>query len=249
MLYFDICAGQAGNLAFPINVHGISCVPVAFARTTSDTLSSAFFMPRMLLTSSNCISKVYLGSSRKNKTVSSMLYTFSRSYFATMACNLSKAATRSEFSRSTSAPSRRKRSCYIPRRSINRLNHCHDALKSSCNIDSSSAIYFAFKMARKGGTGRFTRRMLSIHRCNLSSTSVNLPTDALNVFFFASSDIRAERLRISSCFDQTFLLVASLTPYCRAILRLLGGFGWFNLEITSNPSESFNRLTLPDIIM
>ena len=79
-------------------------------------------------------------------------------------------------------------------------------------------------MARKGGTGRFTRRMLAIHRYNLSSTSVNLLTDALNVFFFASSDIRAERLRISSRFNQTFLIVASLTPYCHAILRLLGGF-------------------------
>ena len=66
-------------------------------------------------------------------------------------------------------------------------------------------------MAREGGTGRFARRMLSIHTYNLSSTSVNLPTDALNVFFFASSDIRAERLRISSRFDQAFLIVASLT--------------------------------------
>ena len=52
-------------------------------------------------------------------------------------------------------------------------------------------------MTREGETGRFARRMLSIHRNNyliLLSTSVNLPTDALNVFFFASLDIRAESL-------------------------------------------------------
>ena len=80
-------------------------VLVAFAQTTSNTLSLAFFFTRVLLTSSNGISKVYLGSSRKNKPVSSMLCTFSRSYFEIMAYNLSKAATRSRFSRSTSAPS------------------------------------------------------------------------------------------------------------------------------------------------
>ena len=96
---------QAGNLGFPINVQGILCVPVAFAQTTSDTLSLAFFFPRVLLTSSNGISKVYLGSSRKNKPVPSMLYIFSGSYFAIMAYNFSKAATRSGFSWSTSAPS------------------------------------------------------------------------------------------------------------------------------------------------
>ena len=96
---------QVGNLAFPINVHGFLCVPVAFAQTTSDTLSLAFFFPRVLLTSSKGISKVYLGSSRKNKPVSSMLYTFSASYFAIMAYKLSKVATRSGLYRSTSAPS------------------------------------------------------------------------------------------------------------------------------------------------
>ena len=166
-----------------------------------------------------------------------------------MAYNLFKAATRSKFSRSTSAPSPWRRSCCIPRHSLNQLNHCHDALKSSCNINSSSSIFFAFKMASEGRTGRFTRPMISIHMYNLSSTSVNLPTNALNVFFFASSDIRAERLRIFSRFDQTFLIVASLILYCRAILRLLGGFGWFYLQITSNLSDSLNRLTLPDTIM
>ena len=77
-----------------------------------------------------------------------------------MAYNVSKAATRSGFSRSTSTPSSGRRSCCIPWRSLNWLNHCHDALKSSCDINSSSAIYFVFKMAREGGTGRFTRRML-----------------------------------------------------------------------------------------
>ena len=140
-----------------------------------------------------------------------------------MAYNLSKAATRSKFSRSTSASSQK--NCCIPRSSLNRLSHYHGALKSSYNINSFSAIFFAFKMAREGGTGSFARRMLAIHRYNLSSTSVNLLTDTLNVFFFASSDIKEERLRISSRFDQTFLIAASLTPYRHAILRLLGGFG------------------------
>ena len=88
---------QARNLGFLINVHGILCVPVAFAQTISDTLSLAFFFPRVLLTSSNSISKVYLSSSQKNKPVSSMLYTFSKSYFEIMAYNLSKAATRQDF--------------------------------------------------------------------------------------------------------------------------------------------------------
>ena len=80
-------------------------VLVAFAQTTSNTLSLGFFFTRVLLTSSNAIRKVYLGTSQKNKPVSSMLCTFSRSYFEIMAYNLSKAATRSRFSRSTSAPS------------------------------------------------------------------------------------------------------------------------------------------------
>jgi len=53
-------------------------------------------------------------------------------------------------------------------------------------------------------------------------------------FFFVSSDIRAERLWITSRFAQAFLIVASLTSYFRAMLRLLGGFVWLNLEITSN---------------
>ena len=211
---------QAKNWAFPINVHGILCVPMAFASTTSYTLSLAFFLPCVLLTFSNGISNVYLGSSQKNKPVTSMLYTFLGSYFAIAAYNLFKPATRSGFSLSTSAPSLQRSYC-IPWCFLNQLNHCHGALKSSCNTNSSSAIFFDFKMAREGGTGRFAQCMLSIHRYNLSSTSVKPPTGTLNVFFFASSDIRTERLQISSCFNQTFLIVASLTLYCCAILHFM----------------------------
>jgi len=32
------------------------------------------------------------------------------------------------------------------------------------------------------------------------------------------------------------------------MLRLLGGFVWLNLEITSNLCDSFKRLALPDIM-
>jgi len=85
-------------------------------------------------------------------------------------------------------------------------------------------------------------------RYNLSSSSVKLPTDALNFFFFVSSDIRAERSWITSRFAQTSKIVASLTLYCRAMLRLLGGFVWLNLEINSNLCGSFKRLALPGII-
>ena len=37
----------------------------------------------------------------------------------------------------------------------NLLDRCHDALKSSCDIDSCSESCFAFKMASEDGTGRF----------------------------------------------------------------------------------------------
>ena len=96
---------QAGNLAFPINVHRNFCVSLAFAQTTSDTLFLAFFFPRVLPTFSKGISKVHLGSNQKNKPVSFVLYAFLGSYFAIMAYNVSKTATRFRIYRSIFAPS------------------------------------------------------------------------------------------------------------------------------------------------
>jgi len=66
--------------------------------------------------------------------------------------------------------------------------------------------------------------------------------------FFLFRLIRSEGFWMTFRFAQTFLIVASLTLYCRAMLCLLRGFVWFNLEITSNLSNAFKRLALPDII-
>ena len=107
-----------------------------------------------------------------------------------MAYNSSNTPKRLGSSLFTSAPSPWRKSCN-PRRFLNLLNHCHDALKSSCDINSCSArvVFYLCKLA---------------NRCLK--------------FLLVSLHIRAKCLQITSCFSQTFLIAALLTSYCHAML-------------------------------
>ncbi len=109
-------------------------------------------------------------------------------------------------------------------------------------MDNVEAILFAFAMARDGGTGSLAWRMLSIQMYNISSSSVNHPTEALKVFYLVSSESKADRSRIESRFSQTFWIVPSLTSYSHARARLLGGFVLLNFEMISQRWDSFRRL-------
>jgi len=71
-------------------------------------------------------------------------------------------------------------------------------------MDNVEAILFAFAMARDGGIGSLARRMLSIQMYNISSSSVNRPTEVLKVFSLAFSESKADRSRIEFRFSQTF---------------------------------------------
>jgi len=97
-------------------------------------------------------------------------------------------------------------------------------------MDNVEAILFAFAMARDGGTGSLARHMLSIQMYNISSSSVNRPIEALKVFYLASSESKANRSRIESCFSQTFWIAPSLTSYSRAKACLLRGFVLLSFE-------------------
>ncbi len=108
-------------------------------------------------------------------------------------------------------------------------------------MDNVEAIFFAFAMARDGGTGSLTRRMLSIQMYNISSSLVNHPTEALKVFCLASSKSKVNRSRIESCFSQTFRIAPSLTSYSCAKARLLGGFVLFSFEMISQHWDSFKH--------
>ena len=105
----------------------ILCVPVAFAQTTRETLSFAFFFPRVLLTSSNGISNVYLGNNRKKNLFHPYYMHFRDRTRKLSYITYPKLPKVQGFSLSTSAPSPWRRSCSNPRRSLNRLNQCHDA--------------------------------------------------------------------------------------------------------------------------
>jgi hypothetical protein len=109
-------------------------------------------------------------------------------------------------------------------------------------MDNVEAILFAFAMARDGGTGSLAWRMLSIQMYNVSSSSVNRPTEALKVFCLASSESKANRSRIESHFSQTFRIAPSLTSYSRARARLLGRFVLLSFEMISQRWDSFRRL-------
>ena len=71
------------------------------------------------------------------------------------------------------------------------------------------------------------------------------------LFVCMSSDIRAERLRITSRFAPDFSH-SSLTPYCRTMLHLLIGsvvwFGGLNKEFNSNLCDTIKRLALTNIV-
>ncbi|CAK9197992.1 unnamed protein product [Sphagnum troendelagicum] len=97
-------------------------------------------------------------------------------------------------------------------------------------------------MARDGGTGSLAQHMLSIKMYNISSSSVNRPTEALKVFCLASSESKADRSRIESRFSQTFRIAPSLTSYSCVRARLLGGFVLFSFEMISQRWDSFRRL-------
>ncbi len=109
-------------------------------------------------------------------------------------------------------------------------------------MDNVEAILFAFTMARDGGTGNLARRMLSIQMYNISSSSVDRPTEALKVFCLTSSESKADRSRIEFRFSQTFRIAPSLTSYSRARARLLGGFVLFSFEMISQRWDSFRHL-------
>ncbi len=139
---------------------------------------------------------------------------------------------------STSAPSPWRTIFYRPRRVLKRLSHCHEALKSELEMDNVEAIFFAFAMARDGGTGSLARHMLSIQMYNISSSSVNL----LKVFCLASSKSKTNRSRIESRFSQTFQIAPSLTSYSRVRARLLRGFVLLSFDMISQRWDSFRRL-------
>ncbi len=111
-------------------------------------------------------------------------------------------------------------------------------------MDNVKAILFAFAMARDGGTGSLAQRMLSIQMYNISSSSVNRPTEALKVFCLASSESKMDRSRIESRFSQTFRIAPSLTSYSRARAHLLGGFVLLSVEMISQRWDSFRRLPI-----
>jgi hypothetical protein len=68
-------------------------------------------------------------------------------------------------------------------------------------MDNVEAILFAFAMAKNGNTRSLARHMLSIQMYNISSSSVNRPTEALKVFCLASSESKADLSRIEFCFS------------------------------------------------
>jgi hypothetical protein len=109
-------------------------------------------------------------------------------------------------------------------------------------MDNVEAILFAFAMARDGGTWSLARRMLSIQMYNIFSSLVNRPTEVLKVFSLASSESKADRSRIESCFSQTFQIAPLLTSYSRTRARLLGGFVLLSFEMISQRWDSFRRL-------
>ncbi len=111
-------------------------------------------------------------------------------------------------------------------------------------MDNVEAILFTFAMVRDGDIGSLARRMLSIQMYNISSSSVNHPTEALKVFCLASSESKADCSRIESCFSQTFRIAPSLTLYSRARAHLLGGFVLLNFEMISQHWDSFRRLSI-----
>ncbi|KNH05084.1 hypothetical protein XU18_3812 [Perkinsela sp. CCAP 1560/4] len=76
---------------FPIIARGILYDPVAVAQTISVNLSLDFFFHRMVAISSDGNARVYIGSSLKNRPVSSILYTFSGVSLAMTAYNSSNA--------------------------------------------------------------------------------------------------------------------------------------------------------------
>jgi len=81
-----------------------------------------------------------------------------------------------------------------------------------------------------------------IQMYNISSSSVNCPTEALKVFCLTSSESKVDRSRIESRFSQTFRIVPSLTSYSRARVRLLGGFVLLSFEMIWQRWDSFRHL-------
>jgi hypothetical protein len=147
--------------------------------------------------------------------------------------NSSNADSNSGSFLSTSAPYPWRSIFCRPRRVLKRLSHCHEALKSESKMDNVEAIFFAFAMTRDGDTGSLARRMLSIQMYNISSSSVNRPTEALKVFCLVFSERKVDRSRIESRFSQTFRVAPSLTSYSRARACLLGGFVLLSFEMIS----------------
>ncbi len=147
--------------------------------------------------------------------------------------NSSNADSNSGSFLSTSAPSPWRSIFCRPRHILKRLSHCHEALKFESEMDNVEAIFFAFAMVRDGGTGNLARRMLSIQMYNISSSSVNRPTEALKVFCLAFLESKADRSRIESRFSQTFRIAPSLTSYSHARARLLEGFVLLSFEMIS----------------
>jgi hypothetical protein len=109
-------------------------------------------------------------------------------------------------------------------------------------MDNVEAILFAFAMARDGGIRSLAQHMLLIQMYNISSTSVNHPTEALKVLCLAFLESKADRSRIESRFSQTFRIALSLTSYSRARARVLGGFVLLSFEMISQCWDSFRRL-------
>jgi len=109
-------------------------------------------------------------------------------------------------------------------------------------MDNVEAILFTFAMARDGDTGSLAQRMLLIQMYNISSSLVNHPTEALKVFYLASSESKADHSRIESHFSQTFHIAPLLTSYSCARAHLLGGFVLLSFEMISQRWDSFRRL-------